>query len=1120
MKSIVYFFVFLFLSVSLMAQDYGLDFSGSSQYVNCGLVVVTGANPRTIEAWVFTRTFDTGGVWQFGNTGLNLEEYSLRTHNSVDDRWVVQLWGEDFDVSISGSKNAWTHFALVYDGTNVKLYANGILKADKTRSLNTVSNTFYIGKWGSNYFDGQIDEVRVWNVARTQEQIQATMNVELSGSESDLLAYYRMNEGSGTTITDNSTNSYTGSFVGSPSWVDGAFQPAGSGTLGEPYQIANLNNLYWLSQTTTKLNKYYIQNADIDASLTSLWSDGGWICIGGSNAFEGSYNGNNYTIDGLTINRPAADHAQGFIHVTDGATIENLNLTNMDITGNNYVGGLAGQIGSSSIISNCSFSGSVTGTDYIGGLAGSYSSATVSNCFSTCTVSGEDYVGGLGGRIDWGSLNNCYSTGSVSGTNTVGGMVGLNYFATMNNNYSSGSVSGTSCVGGLVGYNDYATMNNSYSVGSVSGTSNLGGLVGGGSSSNPVTDNGFWDTQTSGQSTSCGGIGKTTAEMKDYCTYMSAGWDFMVETTNGTNNYWGFNSSENSGYPFLAWQGLTHIAPPAITTQAVTNISTTTATINGNILDLGTTSTTQYGGCWNTTGSPTIEDSKTEEGSASSTGAFTSNMTGLIPNTTYYLKAYATNSVGTSYGEQVSFVTLTFLGNGTQAVPYLISTLVDLRNLSENSSYWNSHFAQTADINASETSSWNSDAGFSPIGSLSPTFNGSYNGNDHIIDGLTINRSTNYQGLFGRTWGITIQNLNLTNMDITGNNYVGGLVGNNSSSTITNCSSNGSVIGSNEVGGLVGQNDSNSNINKSYCSGNVTGSSEIGGLVGKNSSATVEYSYSYSSTTMNGNNWNIGGLVGYNYKSTINNCHSGGSVNGAFAVGGLVGNNSSTATVTKCYSTGNVVGTDSFIGGLVGYNIGSVSNCFWDTETSKQSTSGGGTGKTTGEMKTQTTFTDAYWNFTTIWEMIGYNYPRLIDNPDPTLPVILSTFTAQCLNNTPTLYWVTQSETDNIGWYIYRNNEEDYESAEKITNGLIAGYGTTTEMHSYLYEDNELITHSGDVYWYWLQNIDFGGQINNYEPQKLIIPNIEPEQYQPEISIQYGLHQNNPNPFNPKKNTS
>ena len=97
---------------------------------------------------------------------------------------------------------------------------------------------------------------------------------------------------------------------------------------------------------------------------------------------------------------------------------------------------------------------------------------------------------------------------------------------------------------------------------------------------------------------------------------------------------------------------------PTVTTQAVTDVTTTTATGNGNVTSLGDINPTAYGVCWNTTGTPTISDNKTDKGGASSTGAFTSTITGLSPNTTYYVRAYATNEVGTTYGAQVSFTTI------------------------------------------------------------------------------------------------------------------------------------------------------------------------------------------------------------------------------------------------------------------------------------------------------------------------------------------------------------------------------------------------------------------------------------------------------------------------------
>ncbi|MCX6254507.1 MAG: fibrobacter succinogenes major paralogous domain-containing protein [Bacteroidia bacterium] len=96
-------------------------------------------------------------------------------------------------------------------------------------------------------------------------------------------------------------------------------------------------------------------------------------------------------------------------------------------------------------------------------------------------------------------------------------------------------------------------------------------------------------------------------------------------------------------------------ALPTVTTTAVTEISYTTATSGGNVTNDGGTPVVSRGVCWNTSFDPTIENSKTIEGSG--LGSFTSNITQLTPNTLFYLRAYATNSAGTAYGDQVSFTT-------------------------------------------------------------------------------------------------------------------------------------------------------------------------------------------------------------------------------------------------------------------------------------------------------------------------------------------------------------------------------------------------------------------------------------------------------------------------------
>ena len=112
------------------------------------------------------------------------------------------------------------------------------------------------------------------------------------------------------------------------------------------------------------------------------------------------------------------------------------------------------------------------------------------------------------------------------------------------------------------------------------------------------------------------------------------------------------------------WMDFTSISEgfiaPTVTTEAVSTITTTTATGNGTLTNLGDVNPTQYGVVWSTTTNPDITlSTKTTQGATSTTGAFTSSITGLAPNTQYYVKAYATNSVGINYGNELTFTTST-----------------------------------------------------------------------------------------------------------------------------------------------------------------------------------------------------------------------------------------------------------------------------------------------------------------------------------------------------------------------------------------------------------------------------------------------------------------------------
>ncbi len=129
---------------------------------------------------------------------------------------------------------------------------------------------------------------------------------------------------------------------------------------------------------------------------------------------------------------------------------------------------------------------------------------------------------------------------------------------------------------------------------------------------------------------------------------------------------------------------------------------------------------------------------------------------------------------------------------------------------------------------------------------------------------------------------------------------------------------------------------------------------------------------------------------------------------------------------------------------------------------------------------------------------------------DFTLPIELSSFTAQYMNNVPTIYWSTQSETDNLGWLLYRNEENDFSTALCISD-LIPGHGSSAQMHSYLYQDTEVILQS--MYYYWLESIDYSGTVHHYDRvAQLFIPEITVPNHNITPPVLYDV-QAQPNPF-------
>jgi len=342
------------------------------------------------------------------------------------------------------------------------------------------------------------------------------------------------------------------------------FSGSGSGTAGDPYIITTVEQLQAMENNLTA---HYALGNDIDASSTVSWNGGaGFVPIGtDANRFTGSLDGRGYKIYNLYINRSGTDYVGLFGYVGSGGVVDNVGVENVNVVGDHNAGGLAGRnVGT---VSKSYSIGSVSGDYPIGGLVGG-NDGTVSKCYSTGSVSGINFVGGLVGGNIGGTVSNCYSTSSVTSGDCAGGLVGQNA-GTISNSYSTGSVSGSYPIGGLVGYN-VGTVSNSYSTGAVSGSSYVRGLIG--YNNEGTVSNSFWDNETSGCSTSDGGTGKTTAQMKTKTTFTDAGWDFV--------NIWDIYSGFNSGYPFLAWQ----YSPPTVVPLSASAIFLIAVAVIGGLL--------------------------------------------------------------------------------------------------------------------------------------------------------------------------------------------------------------------------------------------------------------------------------------------------------------------------------------------------------------------------------------------------------------------------------------------------------------------------------------------------------------------------------------------------------
>ncbi len=358
-------------------------------------------------------------------------------------------------------------------------------------------------------------------------------------------------------------------------------------------------------------------------------------------------------------------------------------------------------------------------------------------------------------------------------------------------------------------------------------------------------------------------------------------------------------------------------------------------------------------------------------------------------------------------------------GTGSVASPYLVATAQHLSNVRD---YADAYFLQTGDIFLN-VEPYNSGQGWLPIGNQTAPFTGSYDGNSFHIYGLYINQPEGKNlGLFGYTNSAVLKNIALNNVNISGKDYIGSLVGSVNGSFIQSCSCDGTITGASVTGGLVGALELSCHLEKCSADCVVSGQFSTGGLCGYSKGASEIFT-SFSKGTVTGDNA-TGGLVGMQGNSTISQSFSTSAVQGNWGAGGLLGVNDTQSLVSYCYSIGFVTG-NSNTGGLIGRNVVSQTlSSYWNLESSGQVTSAGGIGRTTDEMTypyASNTYTD--WDLTEIWQpdteyFVNAGYPYL-QWMYPCPPVSHLSYLIE--NYSVILQWSPPYVSSYTGFNIYKN---------------------------------------------------------------------------------------------------
>ncbi|MHC4642419.1 MAG: GLUG motif-containing protein [Planctomycetota bacterium] len=642
----------------------------------------------------------------------------------------------------------------------------------------------------------------------------------------------------------------------------------GSGTAEYPYLIYTADQMNAIGADSNDWDKHFKLMADIDLSAftgTSFNVIGYYINHRDNKPFTGVFDGNGHTISNFMYISTRAIYTGLFGYVVGKDTeIKDLDLINPHVdAGTGYcVGSLVGRFDDGTVNSCYVNGGSVSGSGYfVGGLTGR-NEGTITNCYSSSSVNGSTHAGGLVGYSNGTIINSCSVGRVLANGRRVGGLVGGNDGSILSS-YSEGNVSGNGRTGGLIGENNGLIIN-CYSIGSVSGG---GGLVGADIYNYGVVRNSFWDIQSSGQTSSAGGLGKTTAEMQTASTFI--GW--------GCGDVWTID--EGKDYPRLFWENM-----------------------DGEQITMPS-----YGGGNGEPNDPYLIYTDEQLNTIGLVACDWDKHFKLMADIDLYgFSGTAFNIIGSWQDEKpftgvfdgndhkISNFNCTFPdGDFVGLFGYVFDADAEIKNLG----------LIAPDVDAGTGGQVGAMVGQLQSGTITNCF----------VEGGIVRGRVDVGGIVGRSWG------NITNCcftgSVAGSNQVGGLVGFKCYGTITNCYSAGSQTCKVYVGGLVGINASGA-IDNCYSSSTVLGDKYVGGIVGGSYGIITNC---YSSGTVSGT-VGIGGLMGSNWLGEVTNCYSMGSVTGYDNVGGLVGYHNNGSYI-KCFWDNTVNSGLSGIGNTTDPNV-------------------------------------------------------------------------------------------------------------------------------------------------------------------------------------------------------